>query len=219
MTEPSARSTWRPEFDKSDLTASTCRTASAPHAVQCLQIQLPAVLVATNFIVGRCTASAIASASLKSFFSIPCYKGGHIWPASTWHRDRAMRVCGSGGVRRRRLPYRSGKTVYWRAALPLGHATTFAAARWRHAHRGPRRGTSSCRYRCLGDRGIGCLRHGVLLVFGAPCQLRLLAGQEHGRTIPLTDMREFRPSASHSSFLSGRSISSYMGTWVLRPQF
>jgi hypothetical protein len=27
-----------------------------------------AVLVATNFIAGRCTASAIASASLKSFF-------------------------------------------------------------------------------------------------------------------------------------------------------
>ena len=27
--------------------------------------------------------------------------------------------------------------------------------------------------------------------------------------------REFRPSASHSSFLSGRSISSYLGTWVL----
>ena len=38
-----------------------------------------------------------------------------------------------------------------------------------------------------GDRGIGCLRHGMLLVFGAPCQLRLLAGQEHGRTIPLAD--------------------------------
>ena len=29
---------------------------------------------------------------------------------------------------------------------------------------------------------------GVLLVFGAPFQLRLLAGLEHGRTIPLTDM-------------------------------
>jgi hypothetical protein len=28
----------------------------------------------------------------------------------------------------------------------------------------------------------------VLLVFGAPCQLRWLAGQEHGRTIPLTDI-------------------------------
>ena len=40
-----------------------------------------------------------------------------------------------------------------------------------------------------GDRGIGGLRHGVLLVFGAPCQLRLLAGQEHGRTIPLPDIR------------------------------
>ncbi len=39
-----------------------------------------------------------------------------------------------------------------------------------------------------GDRNIGCPRHGVLLVFGAPCQLRLLAGQEHGRTIPLADI-------------------------------
>jgi hypothetical protein len=40
-----------------------------------------------------------------------------------------------------------------------------------------------------GDRNIGCLGHGVLLVFGAPCQLRWLAGQEYGRTIPLADMR------------------------------
>jgi len=28
----------------------------------------------------------------------------------------------------------------------------------------------------------------VLLVFGAPCQLPLLAGPEHGRTIPLADI-------------------------------
>jgi len=35
---------------------------------------------------------------------------------------------------------------------------------------------------------LDVLRHGVLLVFGAPCQLRLLAGQEHGRTIPLADL-------------------------------
>jgi hypothetical protein len=28
----------------------------------------------------------------------------------------------------------------------------------------------------------------VLLVFGAPGQLRLLAGQEHGRAIPLAEM-------------------------------
>ena len=36
--------------------------------------------------------------------------------------------------------------------------------------------------------GIGCLRHDVLPVCGAPCQLRLLAGQEHDRTIPLAEM-------------------------------
>src|SRR5262249_14892752 len=39
-----------------------------------------------------------------------------------------------------------------------------------------------------GNRSVKLLRHGVLLVFGAPCQLRLLAGPEHGRTIPLADM-------------------------------
>jgi len=38
------------------------------------------------------------------------------------------------------------------------------------------------------DRGVQYLRHGVLLVFGACCQLRSLAGQEHGRTIPLTEV-------------------------------
>jgi hypothetical protein len=40
-----------------------------------------------------------------------------------------------------------------------------------------------------GDRGIGCLGHGVLLVFGAPCQLRLL---EHRRTIPLAAIHGMR---------------------------
>src|SRR5262249_50872779 len=35
-----------------------------------------------------------------------------------------------------------------------------------------------------GDCAAGSLRHGVLL-FGAPNQLRSLAGLEHGRTIPL----------------------------------
>jgi hypothetical protein len=38
-----------------------------------------------------------------------------------------------------------------------------------------------------GDRAVEILGHGVLLVFGAPCQLRSLAGQEHGRSIPLAD--------------------------------
>src|SRR5262249_2238470 len=39
-----------------------------------------------------------------------------------------------------------------------------------------------------GDRRADLLGHGVLLGFGAPFQLRLLAGQEHGRTIPLADI-------------------------------
>ena len=40
-----------------------------------------------------------------------------------------------------------------------------------------------------GDCAVGFLRHGVLLVFGAPSQLRSLAGLEHGRTIPLAAIR------------------------------
>jgi hypothetical protein len=39
-----------------------------------------------------------------------------------------------------------------------------------------------------GDCRIELVWHGVLLVFGAPCQLPLLAGPEHGRTIPLADI-------------------------------
>ena len=37
------------------------------------------------------------------------------------------------------------------------------------------------------DSRIKLVWHGVLLVFGAPCQFPLLAGPEHGRTIPLAD--------------------------------
>jgi len=43
-----------------------------------------------------------------------------------------------------------------------------------------------------GDCCVVCLGHGVLLVFGAPGQLLSLAGQEHGRTIPLADLTRFR---------------------------
>jgi len=35
-----------------------------------------------------------------------------------------------------------------------------------------------------GDRCAQFLRHGVLLGLSAPCQLLVLAGSEHGRTIP-----------------------------------
>jgi hypothetical protein len=40
-----------------------------------------------------------------------------------------------------------------------------------------------------GNCAVALLGHGVLLVFGAPRQLQSLAGQEHGRTIPLADLR------------------------------
>jgi hypothetical protein len=40
-----------------------------------------------------------------------------------------------------------------------------------------------------GDRCVEFLRHGVLLVLSAPCQLLVLAGPEHGRTIPLADFQ------------------------------
>ena len=39
-----------------------------------------------------------------------------------------------------------------------------------------------------GDCVVEIVRHSVLLVSGAPCQLRSLAGQKHGRTIPLPDL-------------------------------
>jgi hypothetical protein len=41
--------------------------------------------------------------------------------------------------------------------------------------------------RCKRFRQPGQMRHGVLLVLSAPCQLLVLAGPEHGRTIPLAD--------------------------------
>src|SRR6267143_1796804 len=56
-----------------------------------------------------------------------------------------------------------------------------------------------------GDRGIGCLRHGVLLVFGAPYKLRLLTGQEHGRTIPLADIHVVRAWIACSSLLNSNA--------------
>jgi hypothetical protein len=98
--------------------------------------------------------------------------------AAVRSRDCILKAAGgkrslSGDVRRRRLPCRSGKAVYWRAALPLGHATLLPQ------HDGAARIVTDDVERVLadidadrGDCGIECLKHGVLLVL------------EHGRTIP-----------------------------------
>ena len=52
-----------------------------------------------------------------------------------------------------------------------------------------------------GNRGADLLRHAVLLDFGAPGKLRLPAGQEHGRTIPLTDMVCFNAMVERAACL------------------
>jgi hypothetical protein len=48
-----------------------------------------------------------------------------------------------------------------------------------------------------GDRCVEFLRHGVLLVLSAPCQLPVLARPEHGRTIQLADIRLWRTAISN----------------------
>jgi hypothetical protein len=56
----------------------------------------------------------------------------------------------------------------------------------------------------------------VLLVFGAPCQLRLLAGQEHGRTIPLSDIEI---SSHFHLFAARRTVQGWYGLVIARGTF
>src|SRR3979490_2593698 len=49
-----------------------------------------------------------------------------------------------------------------------------------------------------GDRRVEFLRHGVLLVLSAPCQLLILAGPEHGRTIADVEQGE-RPAHNETA--------------------
>ena len=54
----------------------------------------------------------------------------------------------------------------------------------------------------------------MLLVSGAPCQLRSLAGQEHGRTIPLADMPLGRESAGSVGVFHGEGRP-YARAWTV----
>jgi hypothetical protein len=67
-----------------------------------------------------------------------------------------------------------------------------------------------------GHRGIGYLRHGVLLVFGVPNQLRLLAGQEHGRTIPLADIPASMIVVSSDSMARRDSVPAILASVKIR---
>src|SRR3954467_5510580 len=48
-----------------------------------------------------------------------------------------------------------------------------------------------------GDGGVDCLRHGLLLVFGAPCQPLIAGGAGARRTIPLADLRSPIPRSAN----------------------
>jgi hypothetical protein len=70
--------------------------------------------------------------------------------------------------------------------------TISAAAQLRPVDQGQRRGTNSCRYRCLSwqrSHWIG---------FKVPSQRHSPVGREHGRTIPLAEMRA-QPSPAETS--------------------
>src|ERR1700692_620826 len=108
------------------------------------------------------------------------------------------------------MPIRQGGILARRAstwpAPPLGHATTFAAARWRPAHRGPRRGTSSCRYRCRSRRS----RYWVSETWRAPCLWRplpaSLAGGAGARVAVGTEIALRPPHRSRRALLTHRSL-------------
>src|SRR6476619_6491868 len=55
-----------------------------------------------------------------------------------------------------------------------------------------------------GNCVVEIVGHSVLLVFGAPCQLRSLTGQEHGRTTPLPEVAGHHVNLAPSP-LSGRT--------------
>src|SRR5215475_7358002 len=63
-----------------------------------------------------------------------------------------------------------------------------------------------------GDCCLGFLRHGVLLVLSAPCQLLVLAGPEHGRTIPLAEFQPLsrRPSIGSKATLVLRVVTRHV---------
>jgi hypothetical protein len=138
--------------------------------------------------VGRCTASVIASASRKSFFC-PFRIGANVLRRhqpgivaqrlklatemmradASFHADQARRHIGKAGLH---LATRPPLPQHDDTALILAYDVERVLADI-DANRG--------------DFGVECLGHGVLLVFGAPCQFRSQAGQEHGWTIPLAE--------------------------------
>jgi hypothetical protein len=72
---------------------------------------------------------------------------------------------------------------------------------------------SSCRYRC--NRAVETLRHGVLLVVGAPGQLQSLAGQEHCRTILLAEMGYSLSSVAYNAKTLDGGPQNWQARWLV----
>src|SRR5580704_11095154 len=61
-----------------------------------------------------------------------------------------------------------------------------------------------------GDRGIGCLRHGALLVFGAPCPASLAGGAGARPDHPINRLQPFGSSARR---ILSEMMHSTWGAW------
>ena len=147
--------------------------------------------MATNFMVGRSTASAIASASrevvLLSLRIRPDIPGRHqprivaerldlptqvMRPHARLYADEARQHVGEPSVdlaARQLLAQDDGAHLVEANEVERVLADVDA----------------DCRN---GFKAGGLAWHGMLLVLAAPCQLRRWAGQEHGGSIPLTDI-------------------------------
>src|SRR5262245_63121531 len=91
--------------------------------------------------------------------------------------------------------------AYWQIALPLARVTTSDAAQSHPFYRGRRHGTSSYQYRCRSRQSRSWTSEASKCssILTPPGQLQSLAGQEHGRTIPLAEMEPTLTERSHFS--------------------
>src|ERR1700682_2913877 len=146
-----------------------CETSRSRTRCRACKSSWSAVFVATNFIVGRCTASAIASASLKSFFCPFAYGRTYFagisrasWPSAfrrrlRWwaptglHTDQAGREVGKP---RLDLTTRPLLAQHHRTALVMADDVERVLADIDADH---------------GEGGGGFSGHGVLHLVAAPC--------------------------------------------------
>jgi len=139
--------------------------------------------------VGRCTASVIASALRKRF--LPLRIGANVLRR---HQSGILAqclkfatemMCADAGFHADQARRHIGEPRFHLATRPLLPQHDGAARIVAHDVERVLADIDADR----GDRGIGGLRRGVLLVFGAPYKLHLLAGQQHGRDHPISGHR------------------------------